>query len=388
MEDARKEADAANATKSEFLAHMSHEIRTPLNAILGFAELLKGSEGAEIDKNLYLETILRNGRALSGLIDDILDLAKVEAKKIDIQPTVTDYCAVLDEVEQTLAFQAASKGLRIRHEYLGKLPQSIVSDPTRLRQILMNVVGNAVKFAETGEILIAVASEVTLGQPDRLRFSVKDQGPGMTQEQQRHLFQPFTQADGSISRRYGGTGLGLVLSSQLSRLLGGDLSLASSKPGEGSTFVIRVAVEMDGRRSPSSAVTNRAAVNSELNPGRDSLQGRRVLVADDNLDNRTLIKAILSPRGVIVDFAVDGLEALAKALTAEYDIVLMDIQMPRCDGLEATRVLRRRGYSKPIIALTAHAMKEEQERSLAAGCSSHLSKPVSRDDLIGVIAHA
>ena len=291
-------------------------------------------------------------------------------------------------MEQTLAFQAANKGLRIRHEYLGKPPKSIVSDPTRLRQILMNVVGNAVKFAETGEILISVASEVTPGQPDRLRFSVKDQGPGITQEQQRHLFQPFTQADGFISRRYGGTGLGLVLSSQLSRLLGGDLSLASSKPGEGSTFVIRVAVEMDGGISPSSAVTNTAAVNSELKPGRDSLQGRRVLVADDNLDNRTLIKAILSSRGVIVDFAVDGLEALAKALTTEYDIVLMDIQMPRCDGFEATRLLRRRGYSKPIIALTAHAMKEEQERSLAAGCSSHLSKPVSREGLIGVIANS
>jgi CheY-like chemotaxis protein len=260
-----------------------------------------------------------------------------------------------------------------------ELPALVTTDPGRLRQILINVVGNAIKFTDRGEVELAVASRETAAASGRhlITFRVRDTGPGITAEQQSRLFRPFAQADVSTTRRYGGTGLGLVLSRRLARLMGGDLVLEESIPGVGSTFVVTVEVEAVADDAVLWMTGKPAAAAANAKDGTPSLAGARILVAEDSPDVQLLMKTILMVRGAEVEVAGNGLEAVEMAFAGDYDLVLMDVQMPVMDGLDATRALRKQGFAKPIVALTAHAMKEERDRCFEAGCDGHLPKPSS-----------
>ncbi|RYZ59954.1 MAG: response regulator [Proteobacteria bacterium] len=368
--NAKKIAETANLSKSMFLANMSHEIRTPLGAMLGFAGLLKEDSVSEEDKEQYLETIIRNGLNLTLLIDDILDLSKVEAEKMEFEKVPVDIQALLEEVKVSLGILAAPKGVLIETEWSDSVPRVILSDPSRVRQILTNIAGNAVKFTAAGKVSIRVKR---LGQ--HICFEVQDTGRGISEEYFDSLFQPFSQGDSSTTRRFGGTGLGLVLSKQLAKGLGGDVSLLSSRLGSGSTFSITINAEQATLevKKPAKAVMN-----------VKQFEGLRILVADDSPDNRLLLRRILVRQGIEVAVVENGLEAVQRA--HEFDIVLMDIQMPILDGYYATARLRAEGYSGPIIALTAHAMKEEKDRCLAIGCSEYLTKPIDVDLLLKSIA--
>jgi CheY-like chemotaxis protein len=265
------------------------------------------------------------------------------------------------------------------------VPETIIADPARLRQILLNIVGNAIKFTAKGQVSVTLTMQHSESGSPLIAFIVKDTGRGISLKERERLFQPFAQADATMTRNYGGTGLGLVLSQKLARALGGDVVLDSSEPGQGSTFIITIrAGELPA--PVAMRVMSESSSGNDLPSSDSPLEGIRVLLAEDSLDNRNLMKRILLRSGAEIDFAEDGAEAMTKALQGDYDIVLMDMQMPNVDGYSATRELRRRGYGKPIIALTAHAMKEEQDKTLRAGCNSHLSKPLNFKQLISTIA--
>ena len=382
---AKDAADSANRAKSEFLANMSHEIRTPLGAILGFAELLTAADQTEADRENYMSAIRRNGEQLSKIIDEILDISKVEAGKLEVERIDLNLTSFLSDINTLLNIRAQEKGILLFFKTEGPVPEHILADATKLRQILLNVIGNAIKFTDKGRVVVTMRVS---GNPEVdagfLHFLVRDTGPGLTPEQCERLFQPFAQADSSTRRKYGGTGLGLVLSRRLSELLGGGLELLKSEPRRGSEFEITIALP---RNEIAYEFTQLETPHLEqphskqplVVPGTEvSLSGVRVLVVDDAPDNRLLVNRYLKRAGAAVDFAENGLEGTRKALTGVFDIVIMDIQMPLYDGLEATGELRRRGYTKPIIALSAHAMKEDRERSFNAGCNEHLTKPVDR----------
>lgn len=372
-------AETANQVKSLFLANMSHEIRTPLGAILGFIDLLNDSGLTPLDRKKYTEIIARNGQQLTQLIDDILDLSKVEAGHLEIENLDMSLPTLLSDVSTLMNQRATDKGLSFTLVRDSNLPETICSDPTRLRQILMNIIGNAVKFTSSGGITVKVSAETSgTNGNQKLIFTVDDTGLGISPENRKRLFEWFTQADASTTRKFGGTGLGLALSRRLARSLGGDISLVD-KPEQGSRFIISIANRLSEKQKhelPGATKDNAA----------HSLAGVRVLVVDDAIDNRILMESLLTRNAVIVDLAENGREAIEKAMNGNHDIVLMDIQMPVCDGLEATMELRGRGYKKPIIALTAHAMREERDKTLAAGCESHLTKPIHLQKLLQVIS--
>ena len=357
---ARQQAEHANRAKSAFLATMSHEIRTPLAAILGYSEILK-DETLEPEERLeFLTTITRNGVALTRLIDDILDLSKVEAGQIE--PELMDFslAEMLGEIRSLFEEQARSKELKFEMETTG-LPERVRTDPTRLRQILVNLIGNALKFTSQGSVQVWARLQSGL-----LHFQVRDTGIGLTEPQAARLFQPFSQGDGSTTRRFGGTGLGLALSRKLARALGGDVWLDSAEPDVGCCFHATVAAENCG--TPADV--------AEVPAHSPQLRGLRVLLVEDLPDNQRLISHLLERAGVSVALAQDGQEGLEKALAGGYDVVLMDMQMPRLDGFTATRMLRQRGYRGPVVALTAHAMVEDRERIAECGCDAHLTKPI------------
>jgi PAS domain S-box-containing protein len=385
---ARLEAERANRAKSEFLANMSHEIRTPLSAIIGFAELLLGSSVSEQERLLYLTTVARNGRFLMHLLDDILDLAKVEAGRLQIEQIPTSLETLLSEVLLALSHQSARKGVSLRVEVEGFVPQTIRTDPTRLRQILLNIVGNAVKFTAAGEVVVRVAWEqAPEPAPSKLVVTVEDTGPGMTSAQQEQLFQAFSQADASMSRTYGGTGLGLALSRRLARALGGDVELVESRRGRGSTF--RLAIEarpepgLDQRLETPSLAPPEPTVAADVEP---ILAGVKVLLAEDQPDSQLLVSRVLARAGALVDVTVDGLQAVEQASKGDHDLILMDLQMPKMSGYDATEELRRRGYDKPIVALTAHMMPGERDRCLRSGCTAFVAKPFSSAELVSTVA--
>jgi len=391
LEQFSQAAESANRAKSEFLANMSHEIRTPMTAILGYADVLLGTLADE-SSLLAARTIKRNGEYLLDLINDILDLSKIEAGKLDVQRVACYPVHVVAEVYCLMRIRAESKGLPLEVEYVGPIPEIIQSDPTRLRQILINLVGNAIKFTETGRVRLVVRLAPGLGTPPRLRFDVIDTGIGLAPEQVAQIFNPFTQADSSTSRRYGGTGLGLAISRRLAEMLGGNITVASA-PGDGSTFTVTVQTgPLDGVRmldNPRQIMERHQAERKTPPTSNVDLRGR-ILLAEDGPDNQRLIAFFLNQAGADVTLADNGQAAYEKAMDAmaadqPFDVILMDMQMPVMDGYEATRQLREAGYRAPILALTAHAMTGDRERCLAAGCDGYMTKPIQRDALLQLV---
>ena len=373
LKQAQKAAESASRVKTEFLANMSHEIRTPLGAILGFSDLLKESDLSDQDKKDFIEVIQRNGTALSRLVDDILDIAKVEADMLKIEKLSFSPIELLEEIVAIFIPSTRMKSVTIRTEFSPRFPATIQSDPTRLRQILINLIGNAVKFTDKGTISIQ-AEFVAKPQP-KILFRIQDQGIGIHKEHQPSLFQAFKQADGSMTRRFGGTGLGLYLSRRLAQALDGDVVLEKSAPGEGSVFVATIGVDA-AELTEGSPAGERAA-----EPQRE-LEGYRILIAEDLADNRLLIKHMLRSTGAQCTFAKDGREAVAMASDQEFDLILMDLQMPTMDGYSAVEILRKSGLRKPIIALSAHAMLEDRIKSGLAGFDGHVTKPILREELM------
>ncbi|MBN2024556.1 MAG: response regulator [Pirellulales bacterium] len=401
---AKEAAEAANRSKSEFLANMSHEIRTPMTAILGFIDLLTEGCAPECPyrseaRNSHVETISRNAEHLLQIINDILDLSKIETGKLEMESLPTNPVDLLRDVEALMHNRAERQGLRLALEFETALPLTITTDPTRLRQILVNLVGNAVKFTRQGNVRV-VARFVPqkarrYGDPlsGYLECDVIDTGIGMTAQQMEHLFEPFTQADSSTTRQFGGTGLGLAISRTLAEQLGGSIT-AESKPGLGSTFHLRVQtgpldkVPMIVPQPPPTAAEG--APESPASKGKLRLQGR-ILLAEDGPDNQRLIKLVLAKAGANVTLVENGLMAVetatAAALAGEpFDLILMDMQMPVMDGYAATAALRAGGYRGSIVALTAHAMAQDRDRCLQAGCDDYTTKPIQRETFLATVA--
>lgn len=383
LKSAKEEAEVANETKSAFLANMSHEIRTPLGAVIGFSELMADNQMSPSEKLNTIEIIKRNGKLLSTIINDILDLSKVEAGKLEIERVDVQLRELLNEMLTLINLEASGKGIKLIVSSEGVVPQIIQTDPTRLRQILFNIVGNAIKFTAKGSVSITV--KLAPSDVSKLLFIVKDTGTGIAPEQADRLFSPFTQADVTTTRRFGGTGLGLVLSKKLANALGGDVILKESQLGKGSTFVISIdhgqskEVFFENMEDPQKIKANVI----EFTP-RDHaalLSRYQILVVDDSADNLALVKRILTLAGAKVETANNGKEGVEKALKGDFSFVLMDLQMPEMDGFEATQKLRDSGFDRPIIALTAHAMKEERKRCLDSGFTDHLTKPVDKEAL-------
>lgn len=384
---AKEAAEVANATKSAFLANMSHEIRTPLGAVIGFSELLLNSKISFSERVNSVEVIKRNGRLLSNIINDILDLSKVEAGKLEVEKVSVPFGEVMKEIGSVLNLEAVEKGITLKVISEGAIPSNIKTDPLRLRQILLNIVGNAIKFTTRGSVHVKVRLVQPVSGPARLAFIVSDTGEGIKPEQIDRLFVPFTQADASTTRKFGGTGLGLVLSRKLANALGGDVTLTETAPGKGSTFTVTIDPEISEQVLFESSILpadNVMHFSNEKFEGNLSLL--KILVVDDSLDNQALIKRILRLAGAQAETANNGKEAIEKALNGDFSLILMDLQMPEMDGYEATRILREKGYKRPIIALTAHAMKEERQRSLRSGFDDHLTKPIDQELLVKTLA--
>lgn len=454
---AREEADAANRTKSAFLANMSHEIRTPMTAILGFADILLDDsyiKNAPPERIRDLETIKRNGEYLLEIINDILDLSKIEAGKFEIERVKCSPLQIITDVVSLMQVRADAKGLSLKITHTGAIPELIRTDPTRLRQVLINLIGNAIKFTHRGSIEVHLRLLPT--EPETmLQVDVTDTGIGMTRDQVSKLFQPFMQADSSTTRRFGGTGLGLTISKRLACMLGGDISVRS-QPAEGSTFSLTVQggmiseirlidmptldrpISESGNLLPIRGAVNLHAAATNESDGTDEtvetediattlrgeplratgdvaralsetheidrsiplpppanggplaekpLSGLRILLAEDGPDNQRLISFHLKRAGASVTVVENGQFAVDEAFACQdrgepFHTILMDMQMPVLDGYQATRTLRERGYRRPIVALTAHAMSGDREKCMSAGCDDFATKPIHRDTLM------
>jgi signal transduction histidine kinase/CheY-like chemotaxis protein/HPt (histidine-containing phosphotransfer) domain-containing protein len=386
LRQSKEAAEAANRFKSAFFANISHEIRTPLTAINGFAELLMSDGRSEEERRSDARVIRRNGEHLLTLINDILDQSKIEAGKMSVEPILCCPAAIVGEVCSMLTPRAAEKGLSLSVKFEGSIPKKIRTDPTRLRQVLINLVANAIKFTKEGGVVLttSIKPAITAANP-MLEVKITDTGIGISAEQQALLFKPFMQADASISRHYGGSGLGLAISKHFAQALGGDISV-SSEAGKGSTFTVAITtgsligVEIHDR--PEEATQPQ----EDFSGPKVRITGS-VLVAEDGIDNQALIAAKLRETGLKVEVAENGKLACEKALSnsASFDLILMDVQMPEMDGYAATLHLRSKGYRGPIIALTANAGERDRSKCLNAGCNDFVTKPINMEKLIKAI---
>jgi CheY-like chemotaxis protein/nitrogen-specific signal transduction histidine kinase len=377
----RREAERANQAKTNFLANVSHEIRTPMTAILGYAEILKDPRLAPAERADYIETIRRNGDHLLAIINDILDISKIEADAMRLDTRDVQVPEIVRDVVRLLHVRAVAQGISLTYGIEGDAAHLAVrSDPVRIRQVLMNLVGNAVKFTTEGSVRVTV-SATRKGPRAEIRIAVQDTGCGIAPEDIPTLFQPFTQTDTSFTRRHGGAGLGLAISRRLAAMLGGRIEVVS-EPGRGSTFTFLF--EADLAALP--AASERAVVMGL--PGLPSggpgpLSGLRVLLVEDSIDSQRILSALLGLAGANVTVAGDGMVALKQLGDgAEPHLVIMDIQMPGMDGIEATRLIRERGFRGRILALTAAALKGERDRAIGAGCDGFFVKPISRQELV------
>ncbi|MBC8481638.1 MAG: DUF3365 domain-containing protein [Planctomycetes bacterium] len=379
LRQAKMDAEAATKSKGQFLASMSHEIRTPMNSIIGFSDILADEELTD-QQNDHVNMIRNSGKHLLQLINDILDFSKIEAGKLDIEMAECSLEQIFSTIESMMQPLIKDKNLEFKIQEDGSLPAHIYTDGARLQQCLINLVNNAIKFTETGYVHLNVSLELKTGEP-YIRFDVEDTGIGISYEKQDKVFESFSQAESNTSQKYGGTGLGLAITKQLTELLGGEIALTSEE-GKGSVFSLMIPAGLDVTEQP---FLDRSNIDKHINIGREASHYEfvgHVLVAEDVETNQVLIKSLLQRMGLEVTIVADGNEAVQKAVSSEYDLIFMDIQMPNMNGYEATKELRKKGIVIPIIALTANAMIGDDNKCIEAGCDDYLPKPLDRRQLL------
>ncbi len=379
---ARSLAESANTAKSNFLATVSHEIRTPLSSIIGYSELLSKPNLAAEKRKEFISGIDRNGKVLIHLVDDILDLSKIEAGHLAVEKVEFHLASSLCEVIETLTQQADRKKIKFNFELNSAAPVKIISDPYRLRQILLNVIGNAIKFTEVGSVNVKMSIQEQTSMPSHLVFMVDDTGVGLARGVHAQLFQPFSQGHDDSGYRRGGTGLGLVIARKLARMLDGDVKLIASSPEKGSCFEVRIGVG-----DPSMILNHSARLEEKISstrPEEISLAGMKVLIAEDAIDVQVILAAMLTEKDAEVHLASNGQDAIEFALLRDFDLIVMDLQMPILDGYAATAHLRDSGFTKPIVALTANALVDVR-KSLKMGFDAHLLKPINANSFLRTV---